>query len=455
VTTVWLIFWPLLFVISAGTALMLWQRLVQIRGAVRQLVLEDQITPSSSRPAIVRHIYDDLRKIASRQRKIAQLVADEDFSLRAILGSMVEGVLVANPDLAVRLANDRLTKMFVLSRSPVGRTVMEVFRNHVLHQMAKRTVETEAPQFAELPVDIREKDGFIAKHFQVSSVPLRPPTQEGIAGILLVFHDVTQIRSLEGVRKDFVANVSHELRTPLSIITGYLETLLEGPADRATTKKFLGTMHKHAQRLNLLVEDLLELSRLESRRLPLKFQPVQLRTCVAKALERSDSLINTVGATVAINIPEETPLIEADSVKLEQAIFNLLDNALKYGGKPDLKVCVSVKRSGSDLAIEVRDNGPGIPLTDQPHIFERFYRVHKDRSRDAGGTGLGLSIVKHTVQAHGGTVSLESAPGSGATFTIRLPCIEEQGVGNQKTGKTRKRGTRNADSGMSREETHS
>jgi len=238
---------------------------------------------------------------------------------------------------------------------------------------------------------------------------------------LLVFHDVTEVRSLEGVRKDFVANVSHELRTPLSIITGYLETLLEVPPDRATTKKFLATMHKHAQRLNLLVDDLLELSRLESRRLPLKFQTVQLRTCVARALERSDSLINTVGATVNVDIPDEVPVVEADQVKIEQAIFNLLDNALKYGGKSGLKVWISVRRSDSDLLLEVKDNGPGIPLTDQPHIFERFYRVHKDRSRDAGGTGLGLSIVKHTIQAHGGTVSLESAPGSGSTFTIRLP----------------------------------
>jgi two-component system, OmpR family, phosphate regulon sensor histidine kinase PhoR len=423
VTTIWLILWPVLFVISAGTALILRYHLVQIRRAIRNLALEQEIRSTSSRPAIVREIYDDLHQIAHRQQKFAQLIADEDFSLRAVLGSMVEGVLVANRDLTIRLANDRLSKMFSLSRNPVGRTVMEAFRNHVLHQMAKRTAETEAPQYAELPVDIREKDGFVAKQFQVTSVALRPPTREGIAGILLVFHDVTQVRSLEGVRKDFVANVSHELRTPLSIITGYLETLLEAPPDRATTKKFLATMHKHAERLNLLVDDLLELSRLETRRLPLNFQAIQLRTCVARALERSDSLINTVGATVQVDIPNEVPVVEADPVKIEQAIFNLLDNALKYGGKPGLKVWISVKRSGSDLLLEVKDNGPGIPLADQPHIFERFYRVHKDRSRDAGGTGLGLSIVKHTIQAHGGTVSLDSAPGSGATFTIRLPSL--------------------------------
>jgi two-component system, OmpR family, phosphate regulon sensor histidine kinase PhoR len=421
VTTLWLILWPLLFVIAAGTALILRYHLVLIRRAIRRLALEQEITATGSRPAIVREIYHDLHQIAHRQQKFTQLIADEDFSLRAILGSMMEGVLVANRDLTIRLANDRLTKMFSLSRSPVGRTVMETFRNHVLHQMAKRTVETEAPQYAELPVDIREKDGFVAKQFQVTSVALHPPTRDGIAGILLVFHDVTQVRSLEGVRKDFVANVSHELRTPLSIITGYLETLLEAPPDRATTKKFLATMHKHAQRLNLLVDDLLELSRLESRRLPLKFQAIQIRGCIARALERSDSLINTVGAEVIVDISDEVPVVEADPVKLEQAIFNLLDNALKYGGKPDLNVWVTVKCSGSDILIEVKDSGPGIPLADQPHIFERFYRVHKDRSRDAGGTGLGLSIVKHTVQAHGGTVSLESAPGFGSTFTIRLP----------------------------------
>jgi two-component system phosphate regulon sensor histidine kinase PhoR len=423
VTTIWLILWPVLFAISAGTALILRHHLTQIRRAIRHLALEQEIRSTGSRPAVVREIYDDLHQIAHRQQKFAQLIADEDFSLRAILGSMVEGVLVANRDLTIRLANDRLTKMFSLSRNPVGRTVMEAFRNHVLHQMANRTVETEAPQYAELPVDIREKDGFVAKQFQVTSVALHPPTQEGIAGILLVFHDVTQVRSLEGVRKDFVANVSHELRTPLSIITGYLETLLETPPDRATTKKFLTTMHKHAQRLNLLVDDLLELSRLESRRLPLKFQAVQLRTCVARALERSDSLINTVGATINVDIPDDVPVVEADQLKIEQAIFNLLDNALKYGGKSGLKVWISVRHSDSDLLLEVKDNGPGIPLTDQPHIFERFYRVHKDRSRDAGGTGLGLSIVKHTIQAHGGTVCLESAPGSGSTFTIRLPYI--------------------------------
>jgi two-component system phosphate regulon sensor histidine kinase PhoR len=422
-TTIWLLLWLLLFLFSAVTAVILRYHLMHIRRAVRQLALGEAITSGGYRPAVVRQIYHDLRQIARRQRKFTQLIANEDFSLRAILDSMVEGVLVANRDLSIRLANDRLTKMFALSRSPVGRTVMETFRNHVLHQMAKRTVETEAPQFGELPVDIREKDGLVAKHFQVTSVALRPPTQEGIAGILLVFHDVTQIRSLEGVRKDFVANVSHELRTPLSIVTGYLETLLEAPPDRATTRKFLATMHKHAQRLNLLVDDLLELSRLESRHVPLKFQPVQLRACVARALERSDSLINTVGATVTVDIPDEFSLAEADPLKLEQAIFNLLDNALKYGVKPDLKVWVSARRSGSDLVLEVKDNGPGIPLTDQPHIFERFYRVHKDRSRDAGGTGLGLSIVKHTIQAHGGTVSLDSSPGAGSTFTIRLPSV--------------------------------
>src|SRR5260221_12259734 len=148
--------------VSAGTTQILPHHVGQIRRAIRHLALKQEITSTSSRPAIVREIYDDLHQIAHRQQKLTQLITAEDFSLRAIRGSMVEGVLVANRDLTISLANDRLTTMFSLSRNPVGRTLMEAFRNHVLQQMAKRTVETEAPQYAELPVDIREKDGFVA-----------------------------------------------------------------------------------------------------------------------------------------------------------------------------------------------------------------------------------------------------------------------------------------------------
>jgi two-component system, OmpR family, phosphate regulon sensor histidine kinase PhoR len=405
------------------TTWILWRELFRIRNDTRRLVEETRISTGGRGPAVVREIYHQLRRIEHRQREMAQLVADEDLSLRAILGSMSEGVLVANSDLTVRLVNERLQRMFSFSRVPVGRTILEVFRNHLLHQMAQRTVDTNQPQANEIPVDVRDGDKFVPKHFQVSSVSLRRPKQ-GSAGILIVFHDVTQIRSLEAVRKDFVANVSHELRTPLSILTGYLETLLESSPDAATRRRFLSIMHKHAQRLNLLVDDLLELARLESREPHLNWERFQLQGCIEKVLERSEPMIQASGAVVETRIAPDLPTIEADQIKIEQAVFNLLDNALKYGGKSDPRVLIEVDYTPVEVILKVKDNGPGIPLGDQPHIFERFYRVHKDRSRDAGGTGLGLSIVKHTAQSHGGNVELESSPGQGATFIVRLPRVD-------------------------------
>jgi two-component system phosphate regulon sensor histidine kinase PhoR len=183
-------------------------------------------------------------------------------------------------------------------------------------------------------------------------------------------------------------------------------------------------MHKHAQRLNLLVDDLLELARLESREPHLNWERFQLQSCIEKVLEKSEPMIQASGAVVETKIAQGLPCIEADQVKIEQAIFNLLDNALKYGGKSEPRVLIVVDFTPLEVVLKVKDNGPGIPLSDQSHIFERFYRVHKDRSRDAGGTGLGLSIVKHTAQSHGGNVELASSPGEGATFIIRLPRVD-------------------------------
>ena len=224
-----------------------------------------------------------------------------------------------------------------------------------------------------------------------------------------------------------VANVSHELRTPLSIINGYLETLLDGALeDGPTARRFLEIMARHGKRLNLLIEDLLSLSQLESR--PgggLVFEPVDLRSCLEHTVERLDPLIAEKGAVVTLDLPKHMPEIEADAPRLEQVFVNLLENALKYGAAASPTIRVAVRAHAAEARISVTDNGPGIPLADQPHIFERFYRVHKDRARTVGGTGLGLSIVKHVVEAHGGEVTVQSLPGRGASFHLRLPNSQE------------------------------
>ena len=418
----WTILTIVLVAPPAVLAAVFWRHLRRLRRAVLRFANEDLLVEDMAGPPVVRDIYQGLRRIEARQRAITQQIAAEEFSLRAILSGMVEGVLITSPQLRIQLTNGRLQQMFMLPRDPVGRTVMEVFRNHLLQQVIERTLRTEQPQFEE--VEIRGFDQFDARFFQVTSVGLRPRENEPLAGALVIFHDLTRIKSLESVRKDFVANVSHELRTPLSIITGYLETLLEGGEDKETGRRFLQVMHKHSQRLRLMVEDLLALSQLESKQLSLRYELIDLQECVHRVLERFDSMIKETDAVVSVDLPATLPKLEADPLRLEQVIFNLVENALKYGGPHGLKLKISAACDGRDVIVRFEDNGPGIPLSDQPRVFERFYRVHKDRSRDAGGTGLGLSIVKHTVQAHGGSVVLESAPGAGAIFTVRLPVGE-------------------------------
>ncbi len=422
--------WLLLEAGTAACAVVLWRGLLHVKRNARRLVQEGKLEGLDHGPAAVRSILRDLRGLEVRLREMGLRAENEDFSLRAILSSMVEGVMILDREYRIRLINVRLQAMFLLPRSPQGRTVLEVFRNHLLHELIRRTLQGGSPQFEELQVELREGESFTTRHFQVTSVSLQPNRAEELAGVLVVFHDITQIRALEGVRQEFVANVSHELRTPLSILSGYLETLLDEEVDPATAKRFVATMHRHAQRLNALVEDLLLLSRLESRRLPLHPETVSARELFARVLERFESLFAAADATVDVHAPEDLSFT-ADAFWLEQALFNLIDNALKYGGGAGkLHLALSACLEGAEAVLRVADDGPGIPLRDQPHVFERFYRVHKDRSRDAGGTGLGLSIVKHTVQAQGGTVALDSSPGKGATFTLRFPRGQGQEVSN-------------------------
>jgi two-component system, OmpR family, phosphate regulon sensor histidine kinase PhoR len=397
-----------------------WQ-LVRLRRAVDNLASGAEFDSRLLAPGFLQGVYRSLRRIKEHQQGIVRQIEDQDFNLQAILGAMVEGVVIIDAEQRIQLINQRLINMFSLPLRPVGRTVMETFRNHLVQGLVKRTLLSDEPQFEELQAVIQEGAQSYQKHFQISSLRLRPPEKERASGALLIFHEVSQLRSLETVRKEFVANVSHELRTPLSIFNGYLETLIDGETDPEVVRRFLQIMYKHAQRLNLLVEDLLALAQLESQKLSLRLEPTNIRDCVQRVLERLETLITAVQAEVLAEVPDSLPLVQADPLRLEQVLSNLIDNALKYGSRPGTKVVVSASRDKQELLIQVRDNGPGIPLVDQPHIFERFYRVHKDRSRDAGGTGIGLSIVKHTVQAHGGTVDLESRPGEGAAFIVRLP----------------------------------
>ncbi len=376
-----------------------------------------------------------LRRIAERLRGADARAAEESVSLRTVLGSLTEGVLIIDVEERIRLANAGLQAMLGLAAPPLGRTPLEVIRHHDAREAIRRTFNTGEPCSLAVSLTVRQPDGqYGPRHFQLTTAPIVPGGAPDPVGAIVVLHDITQLKNLENVRRDFVANVSHELRTPLSIINGYLETMLEPDADTdpATVHRFHETMWKHGQRLSLILDDLMTLARLESPEGAglMRFAPVSLRACVEGVTDRLASVAAERGAAVHVEIPDELPPVEADADRLDQVFFNLVDNALRHSHPPSR----SANRSGHGLNVVVRaaledhavrltvaDNGQGIPLADQPHVFERFYRVHKDRLRASGGTGLGLSIVKHIVRAHGGEVSVDSAPGNGATFHVRLP----------------------------------
>jgi two-component system, OmpR family, phosphate regulon sensor histidine kinase PhoR len=337
------------------------------------------------------------RQLETRLRELTAEKAD----LNATLSSMSEGVLVADGTGKIRLANQALRRQFQLGDEVIGKTVLEAFRNVGLAELVSATGMKE--------VTFLQPDERV---FAVTAATL-----SGAAGAVAVFHDITRLKHLENIRKEFVANVSHELRTPLSIIKGYVETLLDDqPPDVATSQQFLETIQRHTRRLESLIDDLLSISELESQQARLSLAPVSLRAVAAAVLEEIRPRAG--GKCISVEVPDLR--VRADADRLRQVLLNLLDNAIKYtqdGGQ----IRITARPVSGDAEVCVADNGPGIAPEHLARIFERFYRVDKARSRELGGTGLGLSIVKHIVQAHGGRVWAESELEKGSRFYFTLP----------------------------------
>ncbi len=358
-----------------------------------------------------------IRKISRQLEQLDRQIANEGLSLRGILSGMREGILVANHSMRVTLCNQALLGFFPDIKNPVNRTVLEVLRRHEIQQAVESTMTTGRERELELAFDTRT--------FVVHVAPLAAENESKPRAALIVFQDITAVRSLEAVRREFVANVSHEFRTPLTIINGYVETLRDGAIeDPAMTEKSLEAIHRNVRRLALLLEDLLTISSMENRSRLLHFANTDLPPLVARVIENLTPKIEERSAEIVLDWGEDARSAEIDPSRIEQVCTNLLLNALQHGEVPALKIHLTAKRIGESIQLTFSDNGPGIPLEDQAHIFERFYRVHKHRARDAGGTGLGLSIVKNIVLAHGGSVSLESMPGEGAAFHVTLPVTQ-------------------------------
>jgi two-component system phosphate regulon sensor histidine kinase PhoR len=353
---------------------------------------------------------DELQRLQRKARE-----SDENF--RSILASMAEGVVAVDRRRVIQLANPSVLRLFALKQEPAGQSVLSALRLPLLETMMRAAIEEGAPQQEETTVQV--VPGQNPVHLIISTLPMGEAANP--YGAVTVIRDISRLRELEEMRREFVANVSHELRTPLAIFHGYLENLLDRPdMPQDEMLPVLKVMQKHSGRLNALVEDLLTLTRLESRRDPLSREPADLRDFFATIAGEWAARAAQTKVAIRVEVDPALPAVALDPHRFRQVLDNLLENAVKYS-PADGVVTLRATRHDASVQVQVEDHGAGIPPADLPHIFERFYRADKARSRELGGTGLGLSIVKHIVQAHGGTVAAASVYGKGTTITLTIP----------------------------------
>ncbi|MBM4004172.1 MAG: HAMP domain-containing protein [Planctomycetes bacterium] len=345
--------------------------------------------------------------------QIAQIERDH-YQLRAVFRSMVEGVLVLDVDRTVLFANDAASQLLGKPVAAMqGEKIWQLFRHRQLGDAIERILAADDPYSCDLEWVAGERRALTLQGARLPGSPHR--------GAVLVFHDITHLRKLETVRQDFVANVSHELKTPLAVIQAAVETLLDGAVyDQKHNLQFLRRIQQSGERLHRLVQDLLSLGRIESSEAELDLRPVSLSMAVDSCLRRHADRAHSRKLLLTAAPPDRPVFVMADDESLMEILDNLVDNALKYT-PADGSVTVDWSVDGDRVELTVSDTGVGIPPSDLPRIFERFYRVDKARSRELGGTGLGLSIVKHLVQRLGGSIAASSQVGVGSRFTVVLP----------------------------------
>jgi two-component system phosphate regulon sensor histidine kinase PhoR len=354
-----------------------------------------------------------MNEMAIRIEGELESVASEKNRLDTILRGMGEGVMVTDALGMITLVNPAFRTLFDLREEVERKPLIDITRHPALHDAFKKLVETKNERVEEftLPLNVEKT---VLTHW----VPLLDG--EKLQGVVAVFHDISNLKRLEKVRRDFVANVSHELRTPVTVIKGYAETLIDGvlETDPGRAAGFLEKIHRHAERLASLVGDLLILSELEAGEPPL-LAPVAIEGAVGHACALLEEKARNKKISIdKCGIEGASPVL-ADRSKLEQVMVNLLDNAIKYTPESGMITICAAEADGL-VTITVADTGIGIPPKDLPRIFERFYRVDPARSREQGGTGLGLAIVKHIIQIHGGSISVESIPGKGSVFSFSM-----------------------------------
>jgi two-component system phosphate regulon sensor histidine kinase PhoR len=364
-----------------------------------------------------RHVGLALEKLMDRRGDLEKRVRESESSAQTILGAMPDGLAVVDERRTVQLMNPELRRIFGLSDKVTGGTLLELVHNAAVDRLAVEAIRVQEPQRDSIELS---RGGSEPRELEVTAVPFGENSPD-TKGAVILFRDVTHFRKVEKMRRDFVANVSHELRTPLSIFRGYLETLIDDPHQPpGELLRILEVMERHSNRLNALVEDVLSLARLESPGVELTLSDVDLPELLHSIMRDWEKRLAAKQLKSHLNFPGNLPRLRADETRLQELIYNLLDNAVKYS-KPGGTVFLRAESAGDSVRISVADQGIGIPENDLPRVFERFYRADKSRSSEHPGTGLGLSIVKHIAQLHSGSVEAESELGKGTTISVVLP----------------------------------
>ncbi|MBI3999352.1 MAG: HAMP domain-containing protein [Candidatus Omnitrophica bacterium] len=393
----------------------------QSRGKRIKLLTQaaNRFTKGDLAETITLEFKDEFKELADAMNQMAfaikERIADiqgEQTKTSTILENMLEGVIAVDSNKKVLLTNPSADFIFNLKKGlSTGKNVLEVVRNPKIDQILDQAIKKQTMVTEEIEVHLPER-----KILRANAVGI-PKRESNLSGIL-VFYNITEIKKLERLRQDFVANVSHELKTPLTSIKGFIETLsAEALAIPDRAKGFLKMMEGDAERLTRLIGDLLELSKIESKEAKLKLEPINLKEEIDKVLATFESRIREKGITVKNQVNFQ---VQADRDRLKQILINLIENAIKFN-QSDGQIIFQSEPLGDQIKISVEDTGIGIPGEMTSRIFERFFRVDKARSRELGGTGLGLSIVKHLVEAHGGAVWCESEVDGGSKFFFTLP----------------------------------
>ena len=400
--------------VSFTFSLLFSSRINQVKRVAQRAAAGD-FTPLQRRAARdeLADLADAVGGMVAQLGQTIHTLTDERNRSAAILGSMVEGVAVVGGDERILYCNQAFEQILELPQgSSQGKKLVEGMRQAELVTAVRQVLPGGDEVAGEVEVGTVRR-----RSFSVTAAPVRAA---GASSAVLVLHDITELRRLERVRRDFVANVSHEFKTPLTAIQGFAETLLGGALDdKANRRRFMEIIREHAQRLARLTDDLLKLSRIEAGRLDLESGPVSVAGLVNGCVETARLKAESKGVRITVELPKGLPPVRGDAVQLGEVMQNLVDNALQYT-PPGGSIDVTAYSNGGEVIFTVADTGIGIPESDLERIFERFYRVDTARSREAGGTGLGLSIARHIVDAHGGRIWVESAVGQGSRFRFSI-----------------------------------